>query len=128
MPHVLKAQWRIQDGVIMSSCGSGCALGVPNVYPGIRRTTFSYKAVVLLLSVCFCNLLALPLDILLTPVGTESPALAYMGTAAKALWQHPYHTADYATFHKEFECWFAFMATSKPIWCRVENQPIIPQC
>merc|ERR1719359_1440040 len=38
---------------------------------------------------------------------------AYMKTAAKALWQHPYHAADYDTISKEMECWFAYMATSK---------------
>merc|ERR1719345_511049 len=37
----------------------------------------------------------------------------YYKTASVELWNHPYHTADNATFAKEFQCWFALMATTK---------------
>merc|ERR1719478_1871840 len=37
----------------------------------------------------------------------------YYKTASIKLWNHPYHTADNATFAKEFECWFANMCTTK---------------
>jgi len=38
---------------------------------------------------------------------------AYYKTAAKELWQHPYHTADIDTYGTEFKCWFGNMATTK---------------
>jgi len=37
----------------------------------------------------------------------------YYKTAAKEIWNHPYHLTDAETFGKEFECWFANMATTK---------------
>merc|ERR1719230_1349133 len=37
----------------------------------------------------------------------------YFKTALKEIWNHPYHLTDAATFQKEFECWFANMATTK---------------
>eukprot|EP00421_Protoceratium_reticulatum_P015708 CAMPEP_0168394132 /NCGR_PEP_ID=MMETSP0228-20121227/19375_1 /TAXON_ID=133427 /ORGANISM="Protoceratium reticulatum, Strain CCCM 535 (=CCMP 1889)" /LENGTH=176 /DNA_ID=CAMNT_0008407533 /DNA_START=56 /DNA_END=582 /DNA_ORIENTATION=- len=37
----------------------------------------------------------------------------YYATAAVALWGHPYHTMDNATFEQEFQCWFASMCTKK---------------
>merc|ERR1719247_1423056 len=37
----------------------------------------------------------------------------YYKTASVELWNHPYHTADNATFAKEFQCWFALMSTTK---------------
>merc|ERR1719487_900250 len=37
----------------------------------------------------------------------------YYKTAARDLWNHPYHLTDSDTFGKEFKCWFALMATTK---------------
>mmetsp|Transcript_56893 Transcript_56893/g.104534 ORF Transcript_56893/g.104534 Transcript_56893/m.104534 type:complete len:189 (-) Transcript_56893:70-636(-) len=43
------------------------------------------------------------------PGGTQ----AYFTDAAKKLWTHPSHLTDIDTFKTEFQCWFAYMQTTK---------------
>merc|ERR1719482_1469645 len=57
---------------------------------------------------------------------------AYYNTASVKLWQHPYHTADNATFAKEFKCWFANMCTTKcgglPSKADARKKPLTEAC